>query len=770
MSLKKLISIAIAILMLTLSACAQQVPETSIPETTPEPTTEEPTTEAPTEPANPYESREVLNLATGEMTGQWINGYAEEEGDLFIANLIAPTIYSHDRNGRELLTAENGYSAKYAGQTFNYATVAGIYEEYDAENDISTYTIKLNPKAKFSNGTQITADDLIYTYYVYCDNSYNGAFSLKESAITGLRGYRFNDTAAENVFVSEEEIKEALAKPSDDLKKLIRDQIIYPTLKEEQEWCSKNWDSMNGYYITKFDIHSAEEFFVLLYTSSLQPDYEIDGKTFDQIVEDTTELFGMNYKTLARNYQNDLEYFNDKVELIVENYLYSEKLKDAGGTPIDYITGINKLDNLSINIAVKGKGDTLKAQICNISILSLEYYGDKAGYNYDAHAFGLTRGDVSVIRSKLSAPMGYGPFEFAGYYDGKVYLEANTYYFGNKASAVLCLNTVAGEDEISEYLAGNIDILSKKVAEMTDEELLAIAQDSQSTKAIMYNSDSYSYFGINCDELKLGDKSTSSASLHLRKAIAIIIAQARREAISECFDSEEIVMEYSFSTSFWGTPTSEDEGYQKAFSVNSDGEEITADNYIESARAELKAAGYKYKSGKATAPKGGKKTFEILVPAYVQDDDVLMKALEKATAAFAELDITLKRTDVENIDEFILQLASGGEELWIAQRSTASPKLAAFYSTGGSSNYYNLADAKVDELINTASATIDPDEKAAIYKQIYMQIMTDAVEIPIYQSQAFIFYRNDKLTIPEFAPTEYYNYPEILSAFILNRR
>ncbi|MBQ0026779.1 MAG: hypothetical protein KBS79_05380 [Lachnospiraceae bacterium] len=147
-----------------------------------------------------------------------------------------------------------------------------------------------------------------------------------------------------------------------------------------------------------------------------------------------------------------------------------------------------------------------------------------------------------------------------------------------------------------------------------------------------------------------------------------------------------------------------------------------------------------------------------------------MKTLEKATAAFAELDITLKRTDIENIDEFVLQLSSAKEELWVAQRSTTSPKLAAFYSTGGSSNYYNLADAKVDELINTASATEDQDEKAAIYKQIYSQIMADAVEIPVYQSQAFIFYRTDKLTLPEFAPTEYYNYPEILSAFIQNRR
>ncbi|MBQ0026778.1 MAG: hypothetical protein KBS79_05375 [Lachnospiraceae bacterium] len=588
MSLKKLISIALAVLMLALCACEQQVPETSTPDITTEPTTEEPTTEAPTEPANPYEGREVFNLATGEISGQWINGYAEEEGDVFIANLISPTIYSNDRSGRVLLAAENGYSAKYLGKEYKYASVAGVYEEYDAVNDISKYTIKLNPDAKFSNGTPITSDDLIYTYYVYCDNSYNGSFSLKDLPITGLRGYRFNDTAAENIFVSDEEIKEALAKPTDDLKKLVRDQIIFPTLKEEQEWCTKNWDSMNGYYITKFDIHSAEEFFVLLYTSSLQPDYEISGKTFDQIVEDTTELFGMNYKTLARNYQNDLEYFNDKVDLIVENYLYSEKLKDAGGTPIDYITGINWLNKRSISIEVKGKGDALKEQICNVAILSLEYYGNKAEYNYKSHAFGLTRGDVSVIRSKLSEPMGYGPFEFGGYYDGKVYLEANAYYFGNKASAILCLNTIAAENETTEYLAGSIDILSKKVAEMTDEEFTSLITNAQPSGIISYNSDSYSYFGINCDELKLGDKSTSAASLHLRKAIAIIIAEARREAINECFGSEELVLEYPFSTSFWGTPTSEDEGYQKAFAVNSDGIEITADNISSQQKRNLK--------------------------------------------------------------------------------------------------------------------------------------------------------------------------------------
>ena len=46
MSLKKLISIALAVLMLALCACEQQVPETSTPDITTEPTTEEPPKES----------------------------------------------------------------------------------------------------------------------------------------------------------------------------------------------------------------------------------------------------------------------------------------------------------------------------------------------------------------------------------------------------------------------------------------------------------------------------------------------------------------------------------------------------------------------------------------------------------------------------------------------------------------------------------------------------------------------------------------------------
>ena len=92
-------------------------------------------------------------------------------------------------------------------------------------------------------------------------------------------------------------------------------------------------------------------------------------------------------------------------------------------------------------------------------IAPLHYYGDKSLYDYDNNSFGFPKGDLSVVRSKTSAPLGGGMFTFNKYSDGVVYLDANPDYFdGAPKIAHVNMKETQEADKITGVQAGTIDI------------------------------------------------------------------------------------------------------------------------------------------------------------------------------------------------------------------------------------------------------------------------------------------------------------------------
>lgn len=58
------------------------------------------------------------------------------------------------------------------------------------EGDYVVYEVVLKNGAKFSDGTAITADDVLFNYYVYLDPAYDGSSTLYTLPILGLNDYR----------------------------------------------------------------------------------------------------------------------------------------------------------------------------------------------------------------------------------------------------------------------------------------------------------------------------------------------------------------------------------------------------------------------------------------------------------------------------------------------------------------------------------------------------------------------------------------------------
>jgi peptide/nickel transport system substrate-binding protein len=115
-------------------------------------------------------------------------------------------------------------------------------------------------------------------------------------------------------------------------------------------------------------------------------------------------------------------------DLIPEDvYAYATEGVETGDAAAN-ISGIQKLDDKTVRVVLT-EVSAPALQTMDIQITPLHYYGDESQYDYDNNQFGFTKGDLSAIREKTTAPLGAGPYVFKSYENKTVYLEANESYY-----------------------------------------------------------------------------------------------------------------------------------------------------------------------------------------------------------------------------------------------------------------------------------------------------------------------------------------------------
>ena len=73
-----------------------------------------------------------------------------------------------------------------------WPSLAESYETaYDADTNVSTYTFTLKNGVKFSDGTPVTIDDVLFSLYTLLDPAYDGSSTLYSMDIQGLSAYRY---------------------------------------------------------------------------------------------------------------------------------------------------------------------------------------------------------------------------------------------------------------------------------------------------------------------------------------------------------------------------------------------------------------------------------------------------------------------------------------------------------------------------------------------------------------------------------------------------
>lgn len=711
----------------------------------------------------------TLVLADTGFEGKFSPFFAASSADQHVIDLTNIALLGADRKGEMILKGIEGETREYNGTDYTYYGPADCEVTENADGTV-TYAINMRNDLVFSDGTPITIDDVIFNLYVYMDPTYDGSATLYSMPIAGLDDYRNSMTT----------LSKLIAEAGEDN----TDNSLF-TAEQQKAF----WDAVNeggaafaqeivdycvsaGYAADSNDVATAASA------------WGFDGLAADATAKDfflaIAEKYDWNFASMEAETAGSA--LSDLIPADV--YAYSTT-GVATGADVDTVSGIVKTGDYSMTITTTELSNSMIYQL-QLPIASLDYYGDRSLYDYDNHSYGFKKGDLSKVRSVTSAPMGAGVYTFNKYSDGVIYLDANpNYYEGEALIKHVNMKETQEADKITGVQAGTIDISDPSYSLEAANQIATInGGDSDLDGSVittrLKDFRGYGYIALSAENVKVGNDPASEESKDLRKAIMTVIAAYRDEGINSYYGDTATIINYPMSNTSWAAPSVTDDGYKIAYSTDVDGNEIyTSDmsgdtKYAAALQAALgyfEAAGYTVENGQVTAaPAGAKMEYTVNIGASGNGDHPSFQVLTNAAAALKTIGFTLTVNDLANASDLYSSYQSGVAEGWVAAwQSTNDPDMYQLYDSNGSTNYYEINDADLDELIEAARQTTDQDARKAMYKEAMEIILDWGVELPVYQrSEATIFSseRVDTATIPNDM-TPYWTYQSEINKIAL---
>lgn len=313
-----------------------------------------------------------------------------------------------------------------------------IVATYDSETGRSTYRLTLKDGAAFADGTAITAQDLIFTYYYYLDPGYDGQTSLDGLEIPGLASYRMQ-CAPER------------------LEQLLETMTAIAAAGEDHVWSeSDGWSEalQETYWSLYADYRAAADaqFPVLAqmlvdYYSANIPSGGALGYTAEEIAasddlkvaytmvtwgyatysEDAGELITTRSRrvwNIADGLLPNVDDFGAELSLVYDGDLAvcwatecpdpsaavpelpdveTEFLRAAIGDALDEvgsIDGIRMIDDATVEVDLEGINVSSAGALFGIDVFSLSACGDASQWDPDAGLYGHPFGDVSGVQAE----------------------------------------------------------------------------------------------------------------------------------------------------------------------------------------------------------------------------------------------------------------------------------------------------------------------------------------------------------------------------------
>ena len=685
-----------------------------------------------------------------------------------VMSMVFDALLGTDREGAVVLKGIEGDVRPYNGTDYTYTGIADcdIVENADGTVD---YNITMKEGVKFSDGTEMTIDDVIFSYYVLLDPTYDGVSTLYSIPIKGLEAYRSGMDSRMNLILA--------AGP---------DGYTATDYFTEDQY-NTFWAAFNA---------AGEKFAQEIVDYCVAAGSAADANDvataagawgFDGLAADATAADFWNAIVAAYGYDISDDGINAETAGTSISALIEAEIGDTfsdytvgvqTGESAANVSGIVKTGDYSMTVTLTEISASAIYQI-PVTVCPMHYYGETEKYDYDNNKFGFDKGDLSHVKSVTSAPIGSGPYTFESYSNGAVTLQKNAgYWKGEPKIDTIIWREMQDVDKIPGVVSGTIDITDPSYSSEAAEQIKKANSNGEISGDVLQTdlvaNLGYGYVGFNANRVKVGNgNGGDDASKDLRKAIATVIAVYRDVAVDSYYGEFANVINYPISDTSWAAPRVTDEGYKVAFSVDVDGNDIytegmTADErYAAAKQAALgyfEAAGYTVTDGKITAaPAGAPMDAEVMVGGGGTGDHPSFMDLTLASEALKEIGFNLIVTDMSNFSEMTNAINSGNADMFaMAWQATPDPDMYQIYHSKGGSNEksYWIKDAELDDLIMQARQSTDQTYRKTLYKECLDIVADWAVEIPIYQRQNCIIISSQRVDLDTVTPdiTTFWNW------------
>lgn len=772
--MKKLLALLLALCMVVclFAGCAGDAEETVATDPSSEAPTDPSSEEQPTEPVDDYTGDESLVIAYDKFSEKFSPYYADSGYDQDVVSLVSIGLLSTDREGAIVMNGIEGEVRPYNGTDYTYYGASNLVITQNDDGSVD-YDITMRDDLVWSDGTPITIDDVLFTMYSLADPTYDGSSTFYALPIEGMAEYR-----------------SSMAYKADYILSLGEDNTDFSIVSEDE--CNAYWEAF----------YAGGEAFAQSIIDYVLNNYGADYGAVDAITaaalwgyelpsNDTAaaDMFAM----MVENYGYDTS--DDGINLEVADISISDCIYAALGDAaesyktvitlddsVKNISGITKTGDNSIRVHTTTFDAPAVYQL-GVTITPMSYYGDPALFDYENNMFGFEKGNLEKLRSEecMTHPMGAGPYKFVSFENGLVTFEKNENYFlGEPKIDNIIFQEVSNSDRISGIVNGTIDggevSMNTEVAEVirgynTNGELV----DGDVIYTSLIDNLGYGYAGINANTVNVGGDPASEASCNLRKALMTVLAVYRDSSVASYYGELASVIEYPISNTSWAAPRPADEGYQRAYSVDVDGNPIYTADMTETERYEaaknaaigfLKAAGYTFDEAAGVftaAPEGAKLEYELIIPADGKGDHPAFSMVTGAHNTLAEIGINLIINDPADSNVLWDTQDANLHELWTAAwGSTVDPDMYQVYHSnnvigkegGTGSNKYNIASAELDALIMEARTSADQTYRKSLYTEALNVILDWGVELATYQRKLANCFSAERINMATMTPDQ----------------
>ena len=713
------------------------------------------------------ETAKTLVVGTQNFDGKFSPFFYTNSYENDVMSMIFDGLLLTDREGSVVLKGADGEVRPYNGTDYTYNGVANcdIVENADGTVD---YKITMKEGIKFSDGEEMTIDDVIFSYYVLLDPTYDGVSTLYSIPIKGLDAYRTGMDSRMNLILA--------AGP---------DGYTATDYFTEDQY-NTFWAAFNAAGV-KFAQEILDYVVAEGYAAATDPVAAQAANWGFELAEDATvedfwaaivEAYGYDISDEGINKETAGTSISALIEAEIGDSFSDYTIGVQTGESAPNVSGIVKTGDYSMTVTLTEVSATAIYQI-PVTICPVHYYGEMDKYDYDNNKFGFDKGDLSHVKSVTSAPIGSGPFTFKSYANGAVTLEKNPgYWKGEPKIDTVIWREMQDVDKIPGVVSGTIDVTDPSYSAKAAEQIKSANSNGEISGDVIQTdlvaNLGYGYVGFNANRVKVGTgNGGDEASKNLRKAIATVIAVYRDVAVDSYYGEFANVINYPISDTSWAAPRVTDEGYKVAFSVDVDGNDIytdgmsAEDKYAAAKQAALgyfEAAGYTVTDGKITAaPADARMDAEVMVGGSGTGDHPTFMALTLASEALKEIGFNLIVSDMSNFSEMTNAINAGNADMFaMAWQATPDPDMFQIYHSQGGSNEksYWIKDAELDDLIMQARQSTDQTYRKTLYKECLDIVADWAVEIPVYQRQNCIILSSQRVNLDTVTPdiTTYWNW------------